>query len=54
MFNEHALHHHVTPKYATVMGPLLRIENKIKAEKSVSLCYFIYLFAVCRSDTMTS
>ena len=34
-FIEHALHHHVTPKFATVKGNFLQTEDKIKAERSL-------------------
>ena len=35
-FTEHALHHHVTPKFADLKRQFLQTEDKMKAERSIS------------------
>ena len=35
-FTEHALHHHVTPKFADLKRQFLQTEDKMKAERPIS------------------
>ena len=50
-FIEHALHHHVTPKFATAKGQFFRTENKMRMKnllysaisKATKNLYAVYL-----------